>query len=271
MSTTSASAPERLSGESDVGSPATRVLAVVVAVGVPVLLLFAFVISPADDSMGDAVRLLYIHVPVAMITYVAFLLTALGSVMYLWKRSRWWDTVAYAAAEVGVVFCGLTLVTGSIWGRPTWNTWWEWSDVRLVTTLVLFLVYVGYLAFRKVPADPETRAKRAAIIGIIGAINIPIINRSVEWWENNTLHQSSSLTDGNLEDLTLFTWFLGSVVLGAAFVWLLIMRFRLAWLEEEIERHGLTVSLAERRAESQVGVEQAVGGSIDGKIGGDQP
>ena len=167
MSTTSASAPERLSSGSDVGSPATRVLAAIVAVGVPVLLLFAFVISPADDSMGDAVRLLYIHVPVAMITYVAFLLTALGSVMYLWKRSRWWDTVAYAAAEVGVVFCGLTLVTGSIWGRPTWNTWWEWSDVRLVTTLVLFLVYVGYLAFRKVPADPETHLSTITFIGPI--------------------------------------------------------------------------------------------------------
>ena len=239
------------SGESDpvaagVGSRGTTILAVFIAVGIPVLLLFAFVLSPEDDSMGDAVRLLYIHVPVAILTYVAFGLTAVGSVAYLWKRSRWWDTVAYAAAEVGVVFCGLTLVTGSIWGRPTWNTWWEWGDVRLVTTLVLFLVFVGYLAFRQVPAEPETRAKRAAVIGIIGAINIPIVNRSVEWWENNTLHQQSSLTDGNLEDLTLFTWFLGTVVFGAVFLWLLIMRFRLAWLEEELDRHGIVDALEER-------------------------
>ena len=227
-----------------------RLLGGAIAVGIPVLLVFAFVLSPEDDRMRDAVRMLYIHVPIAMFAYVAFSLTAVGSVAVLWKRSRWWDTVAHASAEVGVVFCGLTLVTGSIWGRPTWNTWWEWGDVKLVTTLVLFLVYVGYLAFRRVPAEPETRARRAAVIGIIGAINIPIVNRSVDWWENNTLHQKSSLTDGNLEDLTLFTWFLGTVVLGAVFLWLLIARFRLAWLDEEIERSGLEGALEERRAES---------------------
>ncbi len=265
MSSVGAASPQTAqAADYSVSSRGTRLLGVFILVSVPVLLLFAFVFTEADDTMEDAVRLLYIHVPVAVLTYVAFSLTAVGSVAYLWKRSRWWDTVAHAAAEVGVVFCGLTLVTGSIWGRPTWNTWWEWGDVRLVTTLVLFLVFVGYLAFRSVPAEPETRAKRAAVIGIIGAINIPIVNRSVEWWENNTLHQQSSLTDGQLEDLTLFTWFLGTVVLGAIFVWLLITRFRLAWLEEEIDRHGLVTALEERRAESHVGVEAAVGGSVVG-------
>lgn len=242
-----------------VNSRGTRWLGIAIAVGIPALLVFAFALSPEDDTMRDAVRLLYIHVPVAIFTYVAFSLTAVGSVFVLWKRSRWWDTVAYAAAEVGVVFCALTLITGSIWGRPTWNTWWEWSDVRLVTTLVLFLVFIGYLAFRRVPAEPETRAKRAAVIGIVGAINIPIVNRSVEWWENKTLHQQSSLTDGNLEDLTLFTWFLGTVVFGGVFLWLLIARFRLAWLEEEVERSGLERALAERRAESKAAFKTSEG------------
>ncbi len=232
------------------GSRATRILGTLIAVGVPVLLVFAFVLSPPDDTMRDMVRLLYVHVPVAMLSYVAFGLTALGSAAYLWKRSRWWDTTAYAAAEVGVVYCGLTLVTGSIWGRPTWNTWWEWGDVRLVTTLVLFLTFVGYLAFRRVPGDPDVRAKRAAVIGLVAAINIPIVNRSVEWWENRTLHQKSSLTDGKLENLTLFTWFLGTVVLGLIFLWLLIHRFRIAWLEDELDRHGVDLALAERRAEA---------------------
>jgi heme exporter protein C len=164
------------------------------------------------------------------------------------------------------VLCGLTLITGSIWGRPTWNTWWEWSDVRLVTTLVLFLTFVGYLAFRRVPADPELRAKRAAVIGLVGVVNIPIVRYSVEWWENNTLHQQSSLTDGKLENLALFTWFLGTLVLGAIFVWLLIHRFRLAWLEEEIDRSGLVDALEERRAEALVGVEDAVGASPDANL-----
>ncbi len=242
----------------------TRSLGIAILAALPVLLLFAFVWSPPDDLMEDSVRLLYIHVPMALLTYIAFSITAIGSVMVLWKRSRWWDTLAHASAEVGVVFCGLTLATGSIWGRPTWNTWWEWGDVRLVTTLVLFLTFIGYLAFRQVPGDPDIRARRAAVLGIVGAINIPIVNRSVEWWENNTLHQQSSLTDGKLENLTLFSWFLGMVVFGAIFVWLTIHRFRVAWLDEEIDRHGMLDALDERRAEAAVGVEAAIGGPVEG-------
>lgn len=246
------------------GSRFTRGLGIAILGTLPLLLLFAFVWSPPDDLMEDSVRLLYIHVPMALLTYIAFSITAVGSVMVLWKRSRWWDTLAQAAAEVGVVFCGLTLATGSIWGRPTWNTWWEWGDVRLVTTLVLFLTFIGYLAFRRVPADPDVRARRAAVLGIVGAVNIPIVNRSVEWWENNTLHQQSSLTDGKLENLTLFSWFLGMVVFGAIFLWLVIHRFRLAWLDEEIDRYGMLDALDERRAEAAIGVEAAIGGPIDG-------
>ncbi len=266
MSATAATRPAAEHHPTSTSSRGTRVLGTLIAVGIPLLLLFAFALSPEDDSMQDAVRLLYIHVPVAIMAYVGFGLTALASAAYLWKRTRWWDTVAHASAEIGVIFCGLTLVTGSIWGRPTWNTWWEWGDVRLVTTLVLFLVFVGYLAFRRVPSDPEVRARRAAVLGIVGAINIPIVNRSVEWWENSTLHQQSSLTDGNLEDLTLFTWFLGTVVMGAVFLWLLIHRFRLAWLEDEIDRHGLASAIDERRAEARAGVEQAVGGQVQGAV-----
>tara|TARA_B100000686_G_C16575161_1_gene855072 strand:+ start:165 stop:962 length:798 start_codon:yes stop_codon:yes gene_type:complete len=231
-------------------SRSTRFLGFCLALGVPILILFAFVFSPKDDTMEDAVRLLYIHVPVAIFSYIAFGVTATGSICYLWKRSRWWDTTAHASAEIGVIFCALTLVTGSIWGRPTWNTWWEWGDVRLVTTLVMFLMFVGYLALRQVPAAPEVRAKRAAIVGIIGTINIPIVNRSVEWWENSTLHQQSSLTDGNLEDLTLFTWFLGTLIVGIAYLWLLIHRFRVGWLSTEYETQGYGVAIEERLAEA---------------------
>ena len=100
------------------------------------------------------------------------------------------------------------------------------------------------------------------MIGLVGVVNIPIVRYSVEWWENNTLHQQSSLTDGKLENLTLFTWFLGTVVLAAVFLWLLIHRFRLAWLEEEIDRFGLVGALEERRAEALVGVEEAVGAAL---------
>ena len=147
------------------------------------------------------------------------------------------------------------LVTGSIWGRPTWNTWWEWGDVRLVTTLVLFLMILGYLALRQVPANPDLRAKRASVVGIIAAVNIPIVNRSVEWWENNTLHQKSSLTDGKLENLTLFTLFLGFIVVGISFLWLMTHRFRVGWLATEIEADGITGVIQERLNEGNSGGE----------------
>jgi heme exporter protein C len=254
------------------GSRGTRILAAIIVLGLPTLLAFAFFVSPEDDVQQDAVRLFYIHVPIAIMTYVAFSLTAVGGIMYLRKESRWWDTLAYAAGEIGVVFCGLTLVTGSIWGRPTWNTWWEWGDVRLVTNLMLFLVFVGYLAFRRIPSEPRVRARRAAVLGIVGALQIPLVRYSVEWWENNTLHQDSSLDDGKLENLTLFTWFLGQIVFGAVFLYLLIHRFRLAWMEDEVENDGLVGALEERRAEALTGVEDAVGGTVEGRIspGGEQ-
>jgi len=113
----------------------------------------------------------------------------------------------------------------------------------------MFLMFIGYLALRQVPASFEVRAKRAAIVGIIGTINIPIVNRSVEWWENSTLHQQSSLTDGNLEDLTLFTWFLGTLVLGIAYLWLMIHRFRVGWLATEHEALSYGAAIDERQAE----------------------
>jgi heme exporter protein C len=251
------------------GSRTTRFLGWTTLVGLGVLVLFAFVLSPEDARVSsvdpdavigqfDAVRLMYIHVPSAIIAYLAFSITAAGSVMVLWKRSRWWDHVAHASAEIGVVFCGLTLVTGSIWGRPTWNTWWEWGDVRLVTTLILFLMYLGYLALRSVPADPDVQARRAAIVALVAAIDIPIVNRSVEWWENRTLHQQSTLTDLKIEDLTLFTLVLGFVVFGLLFTWLLVHRFRTAWLQGEVERHGLSEALVERRAEADADVDATV-------------
>ena len=242
------------------GSRTTRVLGVGALAGLVGLCLCAFVFSPPDARPGpepgteigqfDAVRLMYVHVPAAIWTYVALGTCALASAVYLWRRGAWWDRLAHACAEIGVVLCAITLLTGMIWGRPVWGTWWEWGDVRLVTTLVLFLAYAGYLAVRSVPAAPETRARRAAILGVGGAVLIPIVNRSVEWWENRTLHQQSTLEELRIEDLTLFTLVLGIFVLGVVVLWLVVHRFRLAWLEAEAEGAGLRAALDERRAEA---------------------
>ncbi len=237
--------------------------------GVVVLILLGFFAAPADDDQADAVRMIFIHVPVAMLTYVAFSITAVGSVLWLWKRSVWWDTVALSAAEVGVMFCGLTLFTGSIWGRPTWGTYWDWGDVRLVTTMILFLIMVGYLAVRSLDGDSATLATRAAVIGIIGAVNIPIVNRSVTWWSSRrTLHQKSSLTDGNLEDLTLFTMMFGLAVFSTLMLWMMIHRFRISWLERQVSEGNLSEALIARRAEAMVAVETGrVGGTALPELG----
>lgn len=250
------------------GSRTSRALGIFCLLGMATLLLLAFVLTDPDERVDaatnqvigqfDAVRLLYVHVPVVIIAYIAFGITALGSIMVLWKRSTWWDLTASASAEVGVLFCGLTLITGSIWGRPIWNTWWEWGDVRLMTTVILFLVFVGYLAYRRVITDHQIRARRSAVVGLVGAINIPIVNRSVEWWENRTLHQTSTLADAKVEDLTLFTLMFGLVVFASIYAWLLVHRFRIGWLEHQSETAGLDVAITERRAQAPDQIRDSV-------------
>lgn len=242
------------------GSRTTRVLGVVVLIGAALLVFLAFGATDPDiridansgEEIGqfDAVRLIYVHVPSAIVAYLAFFVTAIGSAVVLKNRSVWWDLVAGASAEIGSLAAALALITGSIWGRPIWNTWWEWGDVRLLTTLVLFMLSLGYLAVRRLEGTAEMRAKRSAVVGLLLIINVIIVNRSVEWWENQTLHQQSTITDATIEDLTLFTLFF-SIILGiAAYAWMLIHRFRLAWLERQDERFGLDEAIERRRAEA---------------------
>lgn len=261
------------------GSRATRILGFLSLAGMATLLLFAFVFSPPDERLNeqtglivgqyDAVRLLYVHFPSILIAYGGFMLCAVASGMYLWKKTDWWDTAAGAAGEIGTLFLGLTLVTGMIWGKPIWNSWWEWGDVRLMTTLMLFLMFLGYIAVRSLDADRDVRAKRSAILALISVINIPIINQSVNWWQSRTLHQKSAATRDGIyyQNLTLFTLFLAFVVFGLVFAWLLIHRFRVGWLEQQLERYGYETALAQRRAEATSGVEAAIGLPGDRKAG----
>jgi heme exporter protein C len=216
----------------------------------------ALVISPPDVNMEDSVRLLYIQVPTAWLAmYVSFGVTTLASLLYLWKRtrSRFWDLTAGASAEIGVLFLGLTLVVGSIWGRTTWGVWWTW-DARLTTTAVLFVLYLGYLAVRKVPAAPEVASRRAAIVAIAAFLDVPIVHKSVEWWR--TLHQPASLfderrlLDPQIHGTMLWTLLLGVLAFTLLYAWLLAHRFRLAWLETRLADTQLDVALAERRAEA---------------------
>ena len=239
-----------LGGSPCTGSRFTFWLGALTLAGLATVATLGLLAVPADDVQGDAVRIIFVHVPSALGAYAAFGLTAAGSVMWLWRRSEWWDITAHASAEVGVLLCGLTLVTGMLWGRPTWGTYCEWGDVRLVTTLILFLVMVGYLSVRALGGEAGSVATRAAVVGLAGAVNIGIVNRSVNWWANRTLHQQSSLTDGKLEDLTLFTLFLALVVAAMAILWMVVHRFRIGWLERQMADRQLQEAVRARRAEA---------------------
>lgn len=237
------------------GSRGSRVYGMVLLVAIAVFLVVALVLSPKDTSnneMGEMVRIMYVHVPVAVACYVAFAVTAVGSIAYLWKRTEGWDLLAAASAEVGVVFTVLTLITGSIWGHIAWGTWWEW-DARLTSTLLMFIVYLGYLALRSAIIDPVVRAKRAAIVGLVAFANVPLVHYSVDWWRG--LHQEATVSQlsPEIDGLKLFALMFGMVLGVAVYGWLMIHRFRLQYAVAKIESKGLDVALAERRAEAQAG------------------
>jgi heme exporter protein C len=141
--------------------------------------------APTEKTMGAVQRIFYFHLPIAWNSFIAFLIVFISGVIYLVNRSMKWDIVAYAAAEIGVLFSTLVLITGSIWARRAWNAWWVWEP-RLTTMLVMWLIYLGYLMARGVIEGNERRARVSAVIGIAGFLNIPIVFMSIHWWR--TMH-----------------------------------------------------------------------------------
>lgn len=193
--------------------------------------------APADRLQGDVQRLMYVHVPAAWTGYLAFVVTAVASVQVLrGKDRRRWDTLAEAAAEVGVLFTALTLATGSIWGRPVWGVWWTW-DARLVTTALLLLVYLAYLALRRGIDEPRVRARRAAWLGVVAVVQLPIVHMSVVWWR--TLHQPPTVLqpDHPPMDHTMLLALLVNVLAFTLVAWSLVDRRRtLGQLRDDHDR-----------------------------------
>jgi heme exporter protein C len=231
------------------GSPATRILGLLALGSIVLLVLYGLVWSPADAEMADSVRLMYIHVPAASFLFTGCFITTIASAMWLRRRTPGWDALAGASAEIALVFAAITLGTGSLWGRPTWGTYWTW-DARLTSTALLTTLLIGYLALRRLDVDPTARSARAAVLGLLLVPNVIIVNRSVEWWRS--LHQQSTLVklDPSIEGQMLVALMVGFVAVGLVFTWLLIHRFRVAWLEYQAERFDLDLALAERRAEA---------------------
>jgi len=228
------------------------VAGVAALVGLATTAVMGLWVAPADGFQGDAQRLMYVHVPAAWLAYLAFGVTALASVLWLWPRTRAsrWDRLAGASAELGVIFCGLCLVSGMLWGRPIWGAYWAW-DARLVTTAVLFFLYLGYLSLRRVPADPTVRARRCAIAALVAFVDVPIVHRSVVWWR--TLHQEGTVfnddLDVKLEGTMAWTLLIAVVAWTLAYGYLLVRRYDLAGVEERLEERSLEAAVAARRAE----------------------
>jgi heme exporter protein C len=211
-------------------------------------------VTPPDAVQGNLARLLYVHPAVATVAlYWAGGVALAGSLLYLWPRTRsfFWDRLAASAVEVGAVFSALTLVTGSLWGRPVWGVWWTW-DARLTSTALLLLLELGYLALRRVPSEPHVRARRCAVAAILIAVDVPLVHFSVDWWQ--TLHQGGTILDPGFQvhvhASMLWTMLLSFVAFSLAFVWLLAVRYRVEVLQDALGDEELEISLTERWSEN---------------------
>lgn len=203
--------------------------------------------APPEQVQGEYAKMLFIHVPSVMAAYVGFAVALLAAIVYLISKKPLFDKVSAAAIEVGLVFTALTLVTGMIWGRPTWGVWWDWGDARMMSTALLFFFYLGYLALRRAIPDPDLRARRSAFFAIIAFVQVPIVHFSVQWFR--TLHQTSTIIRPDIENAPIdpvYARTLGVSILAfvAIFFWFLQLRTRLATIEAEAESRAFATDLA---------------------------
>lgn len=187
--------------------------------------------SPADSQMGEVQKLMYVHVPSAWNSLVAFFIVFVASCMFLIRRKMFWDHLAASSAEIGVVLTALTLALGSIWGKPTWGVWWTW-DARLTTTAILFFLYAGYLMFRGFIEDPAHRARLSSPLGILIFLNVPIVYMSVRWWR--TLHQVQSSPE-TVDPAMVLSLRLNAIAFLLLLIVFIYTRFRLSVMKGELE------------------------------------
>lgn len=201
--------------------------------------------APTERVQGQAQRIFYFHVPLAWVAYLAFFVVLVGSVCYLWRRTEGWDRLAHASAEIGLVLTTLVLVTGSLWGRTVWGTWWSW-DPRLTATLVLWFIYMGYLLIRQFSTNP-TRAKRmSAVLGIVGFVDVPIVHQSVVWWRS--LHPEPVVLNARGPQLPgemLVTLLVNLFAFTLLYVFLMVVRVRVARLEAAVSERRRHESFSE--------------------------
>ena len=192
-----------------------------------------FLYVPTEESMGIVQRIFYFHVPLAWVSFLAFFIVFLGSILYLWKRNSKWDIMASSSAEVGAIFTTLFLITGSIWAKPIWGVWWTWSP-RLTTALVLWLIYLAYLLVRAYASDDQRGARFAAIVGIIGFIDVPIVALAITLWR--TQHPGPVVFTSGLAPSMLLTLLVSLAAFTALFLILVTQVAQLKKDRDEIMR-----------------------------------
>jgi heme exporter protein C len=220
----------------------TKILGTLALIAILAGLYWGLVEAPPDARQGETQRIMYLHIPSILTAYLAFFIVFVGSCLYLWKRERRDDVLAHSAAEIGVLFTALTIIEGSIWGKPTWGVWWTW-DARLTLTAILLLIFVAYLLLRAFMEDERRGAVSGAVLGIIGFLDIPLIHMSVYWWR--TLHQPPSILRpdkapwDNIDPTMLWALGINFVAFLLLFFYLLALRIRLRDLEHEVQRARL--------------------------------
>ena len=211
-----------------------RALSVTAIVALGVGFLVATTVPP-ERVQGEFAKIMFVHVPSAWLAFLAFGVTMIGGAVWLVRKTPIWDRVAAASAEVGVFYTALALLTGMIWGYPVWGTFWDWSDARMMSTAIMFFVYVGYLALRRSIPDPETRARRSAILGIVAFIQVPLVYFSVTLFR--TLHQGATVVrpDAPIDPEFLRALMINLGAFTLVYAAFMTWRTRLARLEDELE------------------------------------
>lgn len=201
----------------------------------------AFFYAAREKVMGDVQRIFYFHAPAGLVCFLAFFVTFVASIAYLSTRRRWWDVVALASTEIGLLLTTIVLITGPLWARPIWGTYWTW-EARLTTTLILWLIYMGYLLVRRYTDNPDQQARFAAVLGIVGFLDVPIVYWSVSWWRGHHPLVLKVSGGGGLEPSMRRVFLMGILTYLALYATLMALRVplgrrqeELRWLEEQAE------------------------------------
>jgi heme exporter protein C len=210
-----------------------RALGAVALVLVLASLVAIFVQAPTERHLGDVQRIFYFHVACAWTAFLSFFLVFVSSLAYLRTRKAAWDMVAVSAAEIGVVFTSIALLTGSVWAKHAWGTWWEWEP-RLTTTLLLWLIYVAYLMLRTAIPEASRRATFSAVFGIAGFVDVPIVFMSIRWWRS--IHPAVVTGKGMDLDVAMYpAFFLSLAAFSLFFVYLMVLRTGLERSHQQLE------------------------------------